>query len=172
MDILKADLDPAVLDDPSSLRIDHVGLCDMVLGLLQWQINQPPDVNPTKHRGLVNAWVMVIRGMSAILLALQPAVSLDLNAVRPLVPKIKALEMPSDMRTASDELLMALQTICLGSAPASRAISHWEGVMAASRMSLRSGYGSENGDLMLKDGEGGFTINGTTSRNGTPSSLL
>ena len=176
-DILKADLDPAVLDDPSNLRIDYVGLCGMIVELFQWQIEQPPDINPTKHRGLINAWIAVLRGVTAILLALQPAITMDIDLVRPLVPKIKNLEIPVDMKSASDELLLALQTICLGSAPASRAIAHWEGMMFASRRSLKSGHGSEYGDLITRDGDDSPTINDTTSdvqipRNDTPSSLL
>ena len=150
-DILKADLDPAVLEDPSKLRIDYVGVCHVLLDLLQWHVQQPPDENPSQHRALVNAWNAVLRDMSKILMALNPAVGLDADSVRPLLPKIKMLGIPPEMKPAIDELLSTLQTICLGSAVASRAISHWEGVMAASRRSLRSGYGSEHDDAILKD---------------------
>ena len=160
VDILRADLDPAVLDDPDNIRIDYVGLCYMLCDLLQWQVQQPPDENPVKQRGLVNAWVTVIRGMSSILLALQPAVGLDVGAIRPLVPKLKSLEIPTDIKAATDELLLTLQTVCLGSASASRAIAHWEGIMAASKGSLRSSYGSENGDPIHRNG---ITTNGISS---------
>ena len=148
-----------MLDDPDNIRIDYVGVCHMLFDLLQWQVQQPPDENPIKHRGLVNAWITVMRGLSAMLLALQPAVGLDVETIRPLVPKLKLLEIPTDMKAATDELLLTLQTVCLGSASASKAIAQWEGIMAASRGSLRSGYGSENGDSTHKDS---FTTNGIT----------
>ena len=152
-EILKADMDSGVLEDPSKLRVDHVGLCDTLLDLLQWQLQQPPDENPSKHRGLINAWIAVLRGMARILLALEPAVGLNVDAVRPLVPKVKSMYVPAGIKAATDELLSTLQTICLGSAMASKAISHWEGVMAASRRSLRSDYGSDHGDIAFKDSE-------------------
>lgn len=103
-------------------------------------------------------------------MALNPAVGLDVNRVRPLVPKFKLLDVPTDMKAALDELLATLQTICLGSAVASRVISHWEGVMA-SRRSLRSGYGSDH-ELALKDTESqgeAATSNTRTPGNGEAS---
>ena len=123
-EILKADMDSGVLEDPSKLRVDHVGLCDTLLDLLQWQLQQSPDENPSKHGGLVNAWIAVVRGMTRILLALESAVGLNVEAVRPLVPKIKSLYVLAGMKAATDELLSTLQTVCLGSAMASKTISH------------------------------------------------
>lgn len=165
-EILKADLGPDVLEDPSKLRLDHVGLCDLILDLFQWHLQQTPDENASKHRGLVNAWIAVLRVMAKVLLALQVAVGLNVDAVRPLIPKIKSLQPTADMKEATDELVSALQTICLGSASASRAISHWEGMIAASKKSLKSEYGSEPEVINFDDSDSqpgvGITSNGTT----------
>ncbi|KAK7686509.1 hypothetical protein QCA50_010107 [Cerrena zonata] len=169
-DILKADCDPDVLEDPSRLRIDHAGLCHMILNLLQWQLQEPPDEVRSKQRALMNAWNAVIRDMAQTMQVIESAVDLNLDSIRTLLTFIKSLDIPPDLKGATDNLLLTLQSICLGSVVASRAVYNWEHVMASKR-SLASGNGSQN-DAASRDVEnqaGSSVLNGTTvdDQNGT-----
>lgn len=118
-DILKADFDPQVLEDPSVLRIDHLGLCELLLDLLRWQLQAAPDPVHLMQRALVNAWRTTLERLSdAIRMTDGPATKAEADVIRRISTLARAMDIPSDFKLnkAMDALLSALEIRNVGPA--------------------------------------------------------
>lgn len=116
-DILKADCDPSVLDDPSVLKIDHLGLCELLLDLLQWQLQMPPDPVPSVQRALMNAWRATLERLSdAIKMADGPAANAEAEVISRIITMARTLPIPPDLKLDKpmDALISALAARSLG----------------------------------------------------------
>lgn len=132
-DILKADYDPHVVEDPSMLRIDHLGLCELLLDLLQWQLQAPPDSIHLMQRALMNAWRMTLERLTdAIKMTDGPATKPEAEIIGRILTSARTMVIPSDpkLNKALDILLSALGARNLG--PATETVfHHWKSLTRA-----------------------------------------
>ncbi|KAK7690500.1 hypothetical protein QCA50_005598 [Cerrena zonata] len=114
-DILKADCDPLVVEDPSILRIDHVGLCELLLDLLRWQLQAPIDPIPSMQRALVNAWRATLERLDeTISMTSGPPTDTESAIIPRLLSLAQELTIPSELEKAMEGLSFTLGTRLVG----------------------------------------------------------
>lgn len=116
------------MEDPSVLRIDHLGLCELLLNLLQWELQSPPDPIQSMQRALMNAWRTTLERLCDVIQMTDgPASDADSEVIVRIITLGRKLTVPAEFKLdkALDALLVVLGKRKLGPLVA-QAIHNWK----------------------------------------------